>query len=137
MPRVTTAKELDQLISKLQAQRAGYVEEIEKIDAIFARYGIGGGVVRRGRGRPAKAAGAVVGRRGRRRKRGSFAKTGEQSILDFIKSHGKPSTADVNVHWKKEGRGGKADNTLTRLVKEGRLKRVASKDVRGSRYAVA
>lgn len=136
MPRVTTAKELDQLISKLQAQRAEYVQEIEKIDAIFARYGIGGGV-RRGRGRPAKSAGGAVGKRGRRRKRGSFAKTGEQSILDFIKSHGKPSTADVNVHWKKEGRGGKADNTLTRLVKEGKLKRVSSKDVRGSRYAVA
>ena len=36
-----------------------------------------------------------------------------------------------------EGRGGKADNSLTRLVKDGRIKRVQVKGERGGRYRVA
>ena len=47
------------------------------------------------------------------------------------------SAADVNKHWQGEGRGGKADNTLTKLVKDGKLKRHEVKGERGGRYSIA
>ena len=48
-----------------------------------------------------------------------------------------PNAAEVNVHWKQEGRGGKADKALGELVKAGRLKRVMVAGERGSRYKIA
>lgn len=135
MPRLKTADELGVLINKLQQQRRQHEEAIAVIDRTFSRFGIQV-ASRRGPGRPAGMGTPAVGH-GRRRKRGTFKITGEQSIIEFIKRKGKPSTKEINDHWKGEGRGGKADNTLTRLVKEGRLKRIKSKDVRGSRYSVA
>jgi hypothetical protein len=141
MPRLKPAKELESLITSLAQERREHEQAIAQIDAVFARYGI---AVAGGRGRGRRGAGvrglvARAGKKagGRRRKRGRFTLTAEESILRFLKSANKPSTADVNVHWKSEGRGGKADNTLTRMVKEGKLKRVKSKDVRGSRYSAA
>jgi hypothetical protein len=139
MPRRKTVDELGNLIGKLQQQRREHEGAIAAIDRMFARFGIQPGA-RRGPGRPAGmglAAAAVSGRGRRRRRRGTFKITGEQSIIEFIKRKGKPSTKEINEHWIAEGRGGKADNTLTRLVKGGQLKRVKSKDVRGSRYAAA
>jgi hypothetical protein len=59
-------------------------------------------------------------------------------VTSFIKSHGHPTAAEVNAHWRKEGRGGKADNALSKLVKLGTLKRQAAKSgERGGRYVVA
>jgi hypothetical protein len=58
-------------------------------------------------------------------------------VFNFVKAQGKPNAAEVNQHWQKEGRGGKADNTLTKLVKDGRLKRVQVKGERGGRYQTA
>lgn len=133
MPRRTTVDELGNLIGKLQKQRHEHEQAIAAIDRMFARFGIQV-AARRGSGRPAGTAAAANGRR--RRRRGTFAVTGEQSILDFVKRKGKPSTQEINAHWKREGRGGKADNTITRLVKQNRLKRIKCKDVRGSRYAL-
>lgn len=69
-----------------------------------------------------------------RRKRRKFAVSGDQSVLDLIKKNGGATTQEINAHWKREGRGGTADNTLSRLVKEKKLKRSPLKGQRGSRY---
>ena len=143
MPKLSPKTELSKTINKLRADRAELVAKISEIDELFASLGI------------AHQAGAIVpvpARRGRkpgstnapkpaapgRRKRGSFEKSGEESVLEFVKSFGKPNALEVNEHWQKEGRGGKADNTLSKLVKLGQLKRLEPKDgERGGRYAIA
>jgi hypothetical protein len=75
--------------------------------------------------------------RRRRRKRGKFAISGEESIINFIRDHRNPSTSEITAHWRSEGRGGKADNALSRLVKIRRLKRQPIPGERGSRYVAA
>lgn len=85
------------------------------------------------------AAGAKRGPKpgSKRGKRGSFGVSGEQFVLDFVKSAGSPNAKEVNAHWTGEGRAGKADNALSKLVKLGSLKRVNKPGERGSRYAAA
>ena len=159
------SEELGTLISDLQKQRKEHEEAIAKIDETFATYGISaksggkksGGTSassssssdssapskRRGPGRPKgstnkkkKATGAK--KRGGRRSRGSFDKTGEESVLDFIRSQPNPPNAkQVNQHWQEEGRGGKADNTISKMVKGGQLERVDVEGERGGRYKAA
>jgi len=129
MARTANPKLLARAIASLRSQRQALVDKLADIDATFAELGLSADEgARRGR-RPGRPAGSVG-----KRKRGSFAKSGEQSVLDFVKSHGKPNAADVNKHWQGEGRGGKADNALSKLVKEGKLKRVEVKGERGARY---
>ncbi len=158
------ANELASLISALQTQRQEHVEAISKIDETFSKYGINAesddgprssasassssstGGKRRGPGRPkgstnrAKSAatpGKKKTRRGRKA-RGSFEKTGEESVLDFIRSRPTPPNAkEVNQHWSGEGRGGKADNTISKMVKAGQLARVDIEGERGGRYKAA
>ena len=137
--------DLGQRISHLLEQRSQHESAIAQIDETLARVGavLGTDFGARRRGRPpgsgAKAASAGPGRKAggrRRRKRGRFATSGEDSILSFIKSNRNPSTQDVNKHWRGEGRGGSADNTLSKLVREKRLKRTSIEGQRGSTYAV-
>ena len=86
--------------------------------------------------KPPKAPGKPVTKSAKKGKRGTFAVSGDQSILTFVQGADKPNTADVNAHWTKEGRGGTADNTLSLLVKSGKLKRIVVEGERGSRYSV-
>lgn len=133
------SSELTKLIDQMLAERQTHVDAIERIDREFAAAGIGAPAPA---GRPGRKPGkattkkAKTGKRGGRRKRGVFAQTGEESVLGFVRAHGKPTAGEVNQHWVGEGRGGKADNALGKLVKEGKLKRVKTKGERGSRYAV-
>lgn len=135
----STVHELKQLIAKLQAERAEHHAAIEQIDEMFSQLGMSspssvGRGRPRGRGRKAVAPAASTGGKRRRRKRGSFPISGEESVINFVKSKGSPTTAEINAHWQREGRKGKADNTLTKLTKSGRLRRINEKGVRGSRY---
>ncbi len=146
---VTAATDLKRLVSKLQSERETLVRQIEEIDATFTELGITASAPKRRGRKPgtkvAAKAGAKTGakrgpkpgkKRGRK-KRGSFAVSGEDSVLNFIKSAKNPTTAQVNEHWTKEGRGGKADNTISKLVKANKLKRTNIKGERGSKYKVA
>ena len=63
--------------------------------------------------------------------------TADEFVLAFVQSQDKPSTADVSKHWSRQKRKGTANNMLTKLVKEKKLKRIAAAGVRGSVYAVA
>ncbi len=150
MPRQSAAAKLSKMLDKLMAERKQHVQviakhqgELDKIDQLFSGYGItfGDAAPAATRGKPGRKPGpktaSKAGKSKGRRGRGSYAKTAEQTVLDFVKKAGNPSTKDINDHWAAQGRGGKADNTLTRLTSEGQLKRVKSADVRGSRYTLA
>jgi hypothetical protein len=63
-----------------------------------------------------------------------FDLTGEESVLAFVKSHGRPTTAEVNAHWQAEGRTSVANPILARLLRRGLLQRENDPTVRGSRY---
>lgn len=148
MAKLSEASALDDIVQTLLQRRQELVNELAEIDATFTKHGIPV-PTQKGSGKAAKSTGKKRGRpagsknktstkkRGRKRGRGSFELSGEESVLAFVKSAGNPSTREVNDYWTAEGRGGKADNALTKLVKEGQLKRVKAKDVRGSRYKVA
>jgi hypothetical protein len=74
-------------------------------------------------------------KRSRRRPR-KFAISAEASVLAFVKLHKNPKTKDVKKHWADEGRGGTADNALSKLVKEKKLKRIPLQGEPGSKYAL-
>lgn len=135
--------ELSALIKKLEKERDDHVRAIEEIEATFESLGINTSSAKpkAKRGRPAgstkkKATKKASAKKKRGGKRKSFAKTGDQSVIDFVKSHPKATTKDINVHWSKEGRGGRADNALTKLVQNGVLKRAPIKNGRGAMYTV-
>jgi hypothetical protein len=72
-----------------------------------------------------------------RRRRGRFTKTALDSILDFIREKENPSTAEINAHWRAEGRKGTVNVTLLKLLKQGKIRRNEDPSVRGSRYVIA
>ena len=132
MPRLSMTALLTRALTKLRSERekhlaaiAEHQAKLEEIDAILGKAGVRLGVVDKNV--------AVQGRK----QRGRFSQTGEQSVLAFVKKHENPTTQDINAHWKREKRGGKADNTLTKLVKGKQLKRAKVKGGRGSAYSVA
>ncbi|NQU74708.1 MAG: hypothetical protein HQ546_00160 [Planctomycetes bacterium] len=128
---------LKNAIKALVSERAGCVARIAQIDKTFADLGVKPGKSRRGPGRPKGSSKKVAaGRKAGRRKRRKFAVSGDVSVLAFVKARKSPTTAEVNAHWAKEGRSGKADNALSNLVKAGKLIRVGDKKVRGSRYKI-
>jgi len=63
--------------------------------------------------------------------------SGEQSILNFVKSRSNPVGKEIQKHWASEGRAGAAANLISKLVKAKMLKRTPLKGERGSRYSVA
>jgi len=144
-------KMLAQTIVDLRSKRQMHLDAIASIDQVFVDCGITVEAVKRGPGRPSKSsyssllsrkgslstmlAGgkAASGARGKRRK---FATTGEEAVLVFLQKKGKAGATDVNKYWRSQGRGGKADNALSKLTKEGKLKRVKTKGHRGSLYQV-
>ena len=136
MPRTTDPRTLRKMIDSLRSQRQNLLAKLSEIDSTFEQLGISAEGGRRRRGRPAGTAARGATKRGRRRKRRRFSSSGEDSVLNFVRRHGKPNAAEVNRHWQSESRGGKADNALSRLVKHKKLKRITVKDERGGRYVV-
>jgi hypothetical protein len=70
------------------------------------------------------------------RRKGKFSHTAEVSVLEFIRQLGTPTTAQINGHWRAEGRCGTANVTILKLLQQGLVRRVADPAVRGSRYVV-
>jgi hypothetical protein len=83
--------------------------------------------------------GVAIGKKGRKgkRTRRTFAVSGEQMILNYVKSKSSPVGREIEKHWASEGRAGAAANLLSKLVREKRLKRMPLKGERGSRYSLA
>ena len=77
---------------------------------------------------PAKAKGA--------RKRKKYDQTAEQFVLGLVAGKGAISS-DINKTWMAAGRTGRADNTLNKMLKAGKLKRQKIVGTKGSMYTVA
>jgi hypothetical protein len=144
MPRTASPSALTDHIQNLLDERQKHAVAMQGIDETLAEIGrILGQPVARFKAAKASAATAEVavaaptkGRKGRR-KRGSYATTAEESVLAFIKEEGNPTTQEIKAHWMSEGRGGSADNELSRLTKKRKLKRIPIPGQRGSRYTLA
>lgn len=144
-------RNLDRAIQTLIRRRQEQIDAIEAIEATFLRLGLtlapspNGRAHRPRRGRPPGSGTAAplkprpAGRKGRRRKQGTFSKTGPASILAFVKAAGNAgrTSAEIIAHLNAEGRAGSAYVALGNLVKAGKLKRMNLKGERGSRYTVA
>ena len=72
--------------------------------------------------------------RARKKARKKFRVSGPQSILDFVRAGGTPTTAQINKNWKGQGRTGSANVMIGKLIKTGKLKREPIKGERGSRH---
>lgn len=143
MAKKSLENELESAIGNLRSERAQLLSRVSEIDASFARLGIKVDAViatpAKRLGRPPAAASAKKpGPKPKSGgKRGSFAISGDESVLEFVKKAGQPNSAEINAHWTKEGRKGKADNSITKLVKTGKLTRVSVEGERGGRYKIA
>ena len=158
MAKTAAATELLKLVKKLQDERADHVKAIEAIDLTFAQLGIQseGDVVAAAPAAPAKRRGRPAGKTKKvakaakpaktvkktkttkkttKRSRKAFSVSGEESVLGFIKANANCTTAQVNDHWTTEGRAGKADNAIGKLVREGKVTRKKIKGERGSTYS--
>jgi|SRR5882724_3968923 len=90
------------------------------------------------RGRPPKTALlAPPPARRPKRGRGSYEVTADDFVLGIVSQNKNPTTREINATWKAVGRGHTADNTLVKLVKTGRLRRIPLEGARGSRYELA
>src|SRR5580765_2521942 len=144
MPPSKTA-DLSSRVDQLLQQRQQHLDAAEQISAtieqIASLLGTASGVKRRGRppGRPrlnAIGSAPSPGPRRGRRKRRRFEMSGEDSIINYIRGHRDATTQDLKKHWASEGRGGTADNALSKLVREKKIKRYPLEGRRGSRFAV-
>jgi len=84
--------------------------------------------------KPAKPAKKAPAKAGRKRKK--YDQTAEQFVLGLVKGKGAISSA-INKVWQAAGRTGRADNTLNKMLKAGKLKREKIQGAKGSTYTVA
>ena len=154
MPAVASSSNLVELIQRLETQKNQHAQSAAAVASTLEQIGrllgslVGGqrsvssaashsalaARAPKAAAAPAAKAPKTATKRGGRRK---FAITGDESILAFVRRKGNPTTAEIHAHWKSEGRGASADNSISRLFKEKKLKREPNKQGRGSRYSLA
>jgi hypothetical protein len=134
--------EVSAQIQVLLDQKRKHVEALSTInqtlDRIAAMLG-GSGGNNGSQARPTEAATetpAPMKTRRTKRTRRQFGMTAADFVLAFVKQHKKPTTREINAHWKSAGRGFTADVTLGKLVKDKKLKRSPLVGERGSRYSL-
>jgi hypothetical protein len=103
-----------------------------KAKAAVATKGRGKAKVKVAKGKRGPKAAAT----GTRRKRAKYSQTAEEFILSFLSKHRSATTSEIRQHWQKQGRGGKAENSLTGLVKSGKLIRSPRPGQAGSSYSL-
>src|SRR5260370_85765 len=111
--------DLAEKIRKLQADRQQHAQAIEEIDQVLGRVenalaALKAITSRSGRGSAKNADITAPGERPRRHYQ-KFELTGEESVLDFVRRQGHPTTAEINANWQGEGRTGVANPILARL----------------------
>jgi hypothetical protein len=136
--------DLAQRIQHLLDERQRLTDTLALIEATLGQIGAVLGPGKRGRkpGRPPASASPKVVPPAQPKKHhrgpGNFATTGQELILAFVKSNKSPTSKQINQEWKKEGRGGNANNILSKMTRERKLKRTPlGKGIKGSRYSVA
>jgi hypothetical protein len=129
---------LENVIAKLVSERKKLQRKLGEIETVFKKFGIrvaDSGTKAFGGG---KKSGAVAKAKGtKKRKRGKFKQTAENYILGLLKGGKGLTTAQINARWKKVGRGGGSNVTLSKMVKDKQIKRTSKKGVRGSTYSIA
>jgi hypothetical protein len=129
MPQATS--DLAATIQKLFNDRRQHAAAVAAIDKTLARVGAALGTT------VPIAGPKPVAAPKRRRRRRKFTQSADDLVLEIVRAHKNPTTQEINKLWRKEGRGFTADNTLTKLVKEKKLKRQPLEGRRGSRYLLA
>jgi hypothetical protein len=131
--------DLSAQVRALQAERKLHAEAISAIDRVLdqvnravaaAKRLLPSGLQHQDRPTSKTRGGMPVARR----RNGRFAQTADESILAFIRERGRPTTAEINGHWRREGRKGFSNSVILRLLKGGLIRRVPDPAVRGSRY---
>jgi len=122
---------------------AGYPTKAKNVYGMVAAALPKAGVKKVGRGLyalkgAAKAVAAkVAAAAGRlRRKRGKFPQTAEAFILGLLGGKG-ATTSEINKAWTAAGRAGRADVTLSKMLKAGKVNREKLKEGKGSTYTAA
>jgi hypothetical protein len=128
VPAPETSEGLEAKIRQLQKERARHVRAIDEIDKVLRRVDY----VLTGFELPSADSKVWTQRRYQK-----LELTGEQSVIEFVRTHDNPSTAQVNAHWKAQGRPGMANPIIARLLKRGVLRREDDPSVRGSRYRLS
>jgi len=136
------ATDLAGRIQQLQVDRQRHIEAMAAIDRVLDQIGAALEVAPKPTGRATEAQPGDDGVIRREvplpaRRRGRFEKTGIDSVLDFIRDRGNPTTAEINGHWHAEGRKGTANVTILKLLQDGSIRREPDPLVRGSRYLLA
>jgi len=139
-----STSQFPQRIQQLVDERQQHADVLARIDQILGGIGaVLGRAAASTNGKklvaaPASTQAPAVKGKKRRRGRGHFALSAEESILAFVKQEKNPTTAEISQHLLGEGRSNGAINALTKLVKEKKLKRTPlGKGIRGSRYSLA
>jgi hypothetical protein len=134
---ITSANEIAELVQRLESVRQRHIEAIGAIDETLKRVRDALHQVNKhvadttGDLVDATAAAALP-----RPRNGRFSQTAIQSVLDFIRRTGTPSTSELSAHWRSEGRKGTVYVTILQLLKAGQIRRLPDSSVRGSRYAL-
>jgi hypothetical protein len=128
LPEPEIPEDLTAKIRQLLSERARHVRAIDEIDKVIGR--IQEMLVAFELRSPQSEAWS-------RRRYQKLELTGEESVIEFVRSCDNPSTAQVNAHWKSQGRLGVANPILARLIKRGVLRREDDPSVRGSRYRLS
>jgi hypothetical protein len=127
---------LAEMIKQLEADRRRHAEAIEAIDQVLAQVGRAVGMPRMDAGEFTPSLQSLISAAPEVRPRGKFEQTGERSVLQFIAHRANPTTAEINNHWRAEGRRGVANVILLKLLKQGLIQRQMDPAIRGSRYLV-
>jgi hypothetical protein len=128
---------LAEMIKQLEADRRRHADAIEQIDQVLTQVGRVVGFTAEERSAHNAATLNVSAPAPEVRRRGKFELTGERSVLQFIARHQNPTTAEINHHWRSEGRRGVANVILLKLLKQGLIHRQMDATIRGSRYLIA
>ena len=137
MPKRRSPDNVIQRIEQLLRERQTHQEAVAHIDQMLERVGDALGTKMRGRPRGGNHSHLTQMPAHTRRRRGKFAVSAAESVMAFVKERKNPTTQDIKKQWTSEGRRGTADNALTLLVKDKKLKRTPLEGQRGSRYSLA
>lgn len=141
MTTSNVATELRRLVQQLHDERAEHLKTIEAIDQTFRDLGLNASQFKAAdkpqRGRPPGSKNVLkTGIYSAKRSHKTHTVTADEFVLSFIQTNPGCTTAQVNEHWTAEGRNGKADQTLFKLVKTGQIARKNIKGKRGSTYTL-
>jgi hypothetical protein len=137
MLTTTTTLDIAEEVKRLEAVRRNHLNAIEAIDDTLRRIRQALDDVRQASPpSPGNSSAVPTPPPQQRSRKGRFNRTGHQSLLDFIRKTGNPSTAELSAHWRSEGRRGTVYVPILQLLKAGQIRRVQDHAVRGSRYAL-